>query len=116
MYTLNHDGERVGTTKLERGDPAELSVSGAFDNVGGAVAMAGWIKSVGGQEDDGVVFITLNEDFALIDQEGNEVRFSEGHLISVPQEHEVYLDITASSEEDYKTYFAEHVSAMSDDA
>ena len=115
MYTLTHDGEKIGVTNLERGDPATHSVSGAFENIGGAKAMAGWIKSVDGQEDDGVVYIALNEDFALVDQTGHAIQFREGNLIAVPEDNEVFLDITGLSEEDYKTYFAEHISALNKD-
>lgn len=112
MYTLTHDGDDIGTTKLESGDPSTYAVSGAFTNFGGAKALAGWIKSIGGEEDDGVVFIALNEDFTLLDQAGEIVKFTEGSLIAVPDESEVYLDISGLSEADYKAYFAEHVLAM----
>ncbi len=115
MYILTHEGESIGATRLERGDPAALTVSGAFANMGGAKAIANWIKSVGGEEDEGVVFIDLQKDFALFNQEGKEVKFAEGHLIAVPEEDEVYLDITIISEADYKAHFAEHISAMESD-
>lgn len=112
MYTLTHEGEKVGTTKLERGDPSILSVSGLFENIGGASALAGWIKSIGGAEDGGVVFIVLNDDFILVDQAGAAVKFKEGNLIAVPDDDEAYLDISGISGEDYRTHFAEHISAM----
>ena len=112
MYTLSHDGEKVGTTKLERGDPSTHAVSGVFNNIGGAKALAGWIKSIGGEEDDGVVFIVLNKDFSLVDQAGEVVKFEEGNLIVVSEEDEVFLDIAGLSEEDYKAYFGEHIAAM----
>jgi len=112
MYTLTHNGENVGTTKLERGDPSTHAVSGVFNNMGGSKAMAGWIKSIGGEEDSGVVFIVLNKDFALVDEAGSVVKFQDGNLIAVPEEDEVFLDITGLSEEDYKAYFEEHITAM----
>lgn len=112
MYTLTHENEAIGISKLERGDPSARSVSGVFNNMGGSKAIAGWIKSIGGEEDEGVVFIELNNDFSLLDQEGNAVEFSGGNLISIPEEDEVYLDITGLSDEVYKVYFAEHIAAM----
>lgn len=112
MFTLTHDGENVGTTKLERGDPSTRTVSGALNNMGGSIAMAGWLKSIGGKEDDGVVFIELNNDFTILDKEGNAITFQDGSLISVPEADEVFIDITGLSEEDYNTYFAEHITAM----
>jgi len=112
MYTLSHAGEAIGITKLERGDPTTHAVSGEFMNMGGSKALAAWIKSIGGEEDDGVVFIALNEDFTLLDEEGKPIKFLEGNLISVPEEDEVFIDITCLNEEEYKTNFAEHVSAM----
>jgi len=115
MYTLNHAGESIGTTNFERGDPSALSVSGNFNNIGGSKAISGWIKSIGGEEDNGVVFIALNDDFTLLDQDGAEIAFAEGHLIAVPEEDEAFVDITSQSEEDYKTHFAAHISAMDDD-
>ena len=112
MFTLTHDGENVGVTKLERGDPSSRTVSGVFNNMGGAKALAGWIKSIGGEEDEGVVFITLNTGFSLLDDAGKSIKFQDGNLISIPADDEVFLDITGLSEDDYKTYFAEHISAM----
>jgi len=112
MYTLIHEGENVGFSKLERGDPSINAVSGVFNNMGGSKALAGWIKSIGGEEDEGVVFIELNKDFSLIDEDGKTLEFQGGNLISIPEEDEVYLDITGISDELYKTYFAEHITAM----
>jgi len=112
MYTLTHEGENVGHSKLERGDPSIHSVSGIFNNMGGSVALAAWIKSIGGKEDEGVIFIELNKDFSLIDDAGRVVDFQGGNLISIPDEDEVYLDITGVSDDDYKAYFAGHISAM----
>lgn len=116
MYTLTHEGDKIGTTKLERGDPSIHAVAGEFINVGGAKALAGWIKSIGGQEDDGVVFVALNDDFSLLDQEDKPIRFAEASLISIPNDDEAYLDVTGIPEEDYKAYFAGHVAAMDGDS
>lgn len=116
MYTLTHKGEKVGTTKLERGDPSTRSVSGVFNNIGGAKALAGWIKSIGGEEDAGVLFVVLNKDFNLVDQDDNAVDFADSTLISVPEKDEVFLDIVGLSEEVYKDFFAEHISAMDSDS
>jgi len=90
-------------------------VAGVFNNVGGSKALAGWIKSIGGQEDDGVVFAVLNQDFSVTDQNGNVIKFDEGHIIAVPAEDEAFLDIGGLSEADYNTYFADHISAMNTD-
>ena len=112
MYTLTHEGEKIGTTRLERGDPSTRAVSGVFNNIGGAKALAGWIKSVRGEEDAGVVFIVLNKDFSLVDQDEKTVDFADATLISVPESDEVFLDITGLSEDVYKAFFAEHISAV----
>jgi len=112
MYTLTHEGENIGFSKLERGDPSIHAVSGVFNNMGGSKAMAGWIKSIGGKEDEGVVFIELNKDFTLLDEAGEAVEFQGGNLISIPADDEVFLDITGLSDEVYKAYFAEHITAM----
>jgi hypothetical protein len=116
MYTLTHEGDKVGTTKLERGDPSAHAVSGVFNNIGGAKALAGWIKSIGGEEDAGIVFVVLNKDFSLVDQDENVVDFGDATLIAVPEGDEVFLDITGLSEEVYKTFFADHISAMNSDS
>lgn len=112
MYTLTHEGENVGSSKLERGDPSVNAISGEFNNMGGSKALASWIKSIGGEEDEGVVFIELNKDFSLLDEAGKTVEFLGGNLISIPEEDEVYLDITGLSDEVYKAYFAGHITAM----
>lgn len=116
MFTLTHEGEKVGTTRLESGDPSIRSASGAFNNVGGAKAMAGFIQSVDGSEDDGVVFVELNSDFTLLDKDGLSIDYQEGNLIAVPTEDEVFLDITGISAKDYDKHFAEHISAMASDS
>ena len=116
MYTLTHEGDKIGTTRLERGDPSVHAVSGEFVNVGGAGALAGWIKSIGGQVDDGVVFVPLNDDFELLDQEDKPIRFTEASLIAIPADDEAYLDVTGISAEDYKAYFAGHIAAMDDNS
>lgn len=116
MYTLTHEGDHVGVSKLESGDPAINSVSGLFNNMGGSIAMAGWLKSIGGQEDDGVVFIELNNDFSLLDESGQKLEFAGGSLISIPGDDEVYLDITGLSDEVYTTYFSAHITAMQKDS
>lgn len=112
MFTLTHEGDKVGVSQLESGDPSIMAVSGAFKNMGGAKPLAGWIRSIGGTEDDGVVFISLNSDFVLTNENGDAISFNEGSLISIPADDEVYLDITGVSEEDYKSNFANHLSAM----
>lgn len=112
MFTLIHDGEGVGTTQLERGDPSIQSVSGLFNNIGGSKALSGWIRSIDGKEDDGVVYIELNKDFSLVDEAGKAITFEGGTLIAVPADDEVYLDISGVSEEDYKAHFEKHLSAM----
>ena len=112
MYTLTHEDETIGSSKLERGDPSENSVSGVFNNIGGSKALASWIKSIGGEEDEGVVFIELNKDFRLLDQADKAVEFQGGNLISIPEEDEVYLYITGLSDDVYKGYFAKHITAM----
>ena len=111
MYKLIHKGDSIGNSLLERGDPEAFTASGVFNNMGGAKALSGWIKSVGGEEDKGVVFIELNEDFELVGEDGNKLNFSDAHLIAVPDEDETYLDISLSKE-DYNTHFAEHISAL----
>ena len=108
MFILNHEGEKIGTTMLERGEPSDRAVSGQFFNLGGAMAIAGWIKSIGGQEDNGVIFITLNEDFELIEKSGQVITFEQAHLISVPDEEEVYLDVSGVAEQAYDQFFANH--------
>ena len=114
MFTLTHEGDHVGTTKLERGDPAAYSVSGVFNNVGGVAALAGWLKSIGAEEDDGVIYIALDDDFVLLDKTGTALSFSGGSLIAVPGEDEAFLDIGGLSEDDYRLYFADHIAAMGD--
>ncbi len=112
MYTLTHEGENVGHSKLERGDPSIHAVSGIFNNMGGAIALAAWIQSIGGIEDEGVLFIELDKNFSLLDEAGKTVEFQGGNLISVPGDDEAFLDITGVSDEDYKVYFADHITAM----
>ena len=112
MYTLNHEGDKVGVSKLESGDPSIFSVSGMFSNIGGAKPLAAWIKSIGGSEEDGVVFVALNEAFSVINSEGESISFGEGSLIAIPKEDEVYIELTGVSNQDYTDNFSDHLSAL----
>ncbi|MCG8672622.1 MAG: hypothetical protein MI867_24685 [Pseudomonadales bacterium] len=111
MFILSHEGDKVGTTMLESGDPTLFAVSGAFNNIGGAKAIAGWMKSIGGSEDDGVVFIGLDENFCLEDSEDNQLKFEEATLIAIPADDEVFLDVKGMSADDYEKYFTKHIQA-----
>ncbi len=115
MYTLTHEGENVGRTKLERGDPTTYSVSGAFENIGGAAALAAWLISIGAEQDDGVVFVDLNPSFTLVNPLGEVLKFDSGSLIAVPGEDEAFLDIVGLSEADYKAHFPQHIAALAKD-
>ena len=115
MFELHHAQESIGRSRLESGDPAERTVSGVFFNVGGAKALAGWIKSIGGSEDEGAVYVALNEDFALLDSEGQPVYYAEGTLISVPGEDETFVEFSGIREGDYEKHFSNHLAAMPDD-
>ena len=112
MFNLLHEGERIGGSRLESGDPEARSVSGVFFNMGGSTALAGWLKSIGGQEDEGVVFLVMNDDFELQDGEGLKVPFAEGTLISVPGEDEAFIELSDIPEGHYSTHFAGHIAAM----
>lgn len=115
MFKLIHEGESLGSSNLESGDPENHSVSGVFNNVGGAKALAGWIKSVGGQEDEGAVFIELNQDFALQTSDAEPVEFTEGTLIAVPAEDETFLELIGISSQDYDAHFPGHRAALTEE-
>lgn len=112
MYFLTHCGDRIGSTKLESGDPSIFAVSGLFNNVGGAKPLAAWIESIGGEEEEGVFYIHLNSDFCLQDEQGAKVSFTEGSLIAVPGDNEVYLDLIGVPESEYAIHFAKHLTAL----
>ena len=115
-YTLTHEGDKIGTSSLESGDPSILAVSGMFLNTGGAKAMAGFLKSIGGKEDQGVFFVELTDAFKLYDEDRNAITFSEGNLIAIPADEEVFLDIVGLSEADYEKYFPGHLAELADNA
>ena len=116
MFSVMHNGDVLGTTNLESGDPAELTVSGIFHNVGGPIGLAAWIKGNGGEEDKGAIYVTLNNDFSLLSSDGDTISFKEGTLIAVPDEDEAFLEISGLKQEDYKKYFPEHVAAASENS
>ena len=116
MFFLTHCGDKIGSSNLESGDPSILAVSGAFNNIGGAKPLAAWIQSIGGAEDDGVVYVNLNQDFALTNDDGVAVNFAEGSLIAIPADDEVYLDLTGVPESDYKIHFSAHLHALSNES
>ncbi len=115
-FTLLHDGERIGTSNLERGDPAERSASGVFYNIGGAKALAGWIQSIGGAEDEGVTYVAVGEEFELQSDDGQIVAIGEATLIAVPETDETFLELSEIPESTYATFFADHIAALGDDS
>ena len=114
MFNLFHCDESVGRSALESGDPDLRSASGVFINVGNAKALAGWIKSIGGSEDNGAVHITLDDDFELRDSEGKRIQYTDATLISVPEEDEAFLEVTGLAEQDYQDHFSGHIAAAID--
>jgi len=110
-FTLTHEGDVIGTSKLESGDPSVLSVSGLFQNVGGADTLAAWMRSVGAKEEDNITFMTLEGPFQLQDDYGKVIEFTSGSLISVPADEEVYLELEGISPLDYQSYFRNHILA-----
>ena len=112
MFFISHDGDTIGTSALESGDPEQMSVSGVFANMGGAKALSGWIKSIGGQEEDGATFVALDKSFALFDAEGTVLEFSEGTLIAVPETDETYIEFVGISNENYQKYFPKHLASI----
>lgn len=113
MFFVNHEGDTIGTSALESGDPEQLSVSGVITNMGGAKALAAWMKSIGAQEEDGATFIALNKDFTLVGSEGEEIAFSEGTLIAVPETEETFVELLGISDEDYAKHFPKHIESVS---
>lgn len=112
-FTLLHSGDRIGTSMLESGDPESGSVSGVFANLGGPTALSRWLTSVGGTEDEGVFFVTMNADFELQNSGGDTLSFGEGTVIAVPEAGEAYVEFSGFSAAEYDANFADHVAAFS---
>ncbi|MAD45892.1 MAG: hypothetical protein CMI02_07035 [Oceanospirillaceae bacterium] len=112
MFTLTHEGDVIGTSQLESGDPTAMSVSGLFNNVGGADTLAAWMRSIGAKEEDNITFITLDEPFQLQDAYGTVINFKEGSLIAIPDDEEVFLEVEGLSPMDYQTHFRSHILAF----
>ena len=116
MFKILHESEPLGTTLFESGDPEARTVSGAFNNLGGAIALSAWIASNGGTEDGEAVFIVLNDAFSVTTADGVALDIKEGTLIAVPDEGEAYIEIMLNDEQDYQQYFPEHISAATSGA
>lgn len=116
MFKILHEGESLGTTLFESGDPAAHSVSGAFNNLGGAIALSAWIVSNGGTEDGEAVYVVFTDAFSVTTADGAVLDIKEGTLIAVPDEGEAYIEIVLRDEQDYRRYFPEHLSAVASGA
>lgn len=110
-FRIRHEGDLIGSTLFEGGDPDSRGVSGALHNAAGAKALAGWILSIGGAEEDGAVFIELGADFLIQDDAGNAIPFAEATLIALPAEDEAYIDVLGIPSDDYHAHFMHHVEA-----
>ncbi len=111
MYYVKFDGERIGSSYLENGDPEIFSVSGSFTNVGGAEALAKWLKHLGGTEEEGTTHLVLNEKFSMETAEEENISYTEATLIAIPDSDEAYIDVTGVPEESYRAIFAKLVDA-----
>ncbi|MFT7287318.1 MAG: hypothetical protein ACI87W_001431 [Halieaceae bacterium] len=116
MFSVLHAGDRIGGSHLEGGDPADRSVSGIFYNVGGAKALEGWMKSVGGTQDGEALFLVMNDEFALQTEEGEAISFTEGTLIVVAAEEETFVEFMDLPEAAYNEHFSDHLKALPEDA
>lgn len=111
MFTLHHQGEALGTSNLGQAEPEARSVSGVFDNMGGPIALAGWIMAQGGTEDGDVVYLALGEDFKITKGE-TPIQYDEAVLIAVPDESEAYLEITFHHADEYQQFFMSYALAV----
>jgi hypothetical protein len=113
-FRITHEGDTIGTTLFEGGDPDARGVSGQLHNPAGSRALAGWILSIGGSEDDGAVFVEMDSNFRIQDGEGTDIPFGEATLIALPGEDEAYIDVSGIPEERYYALFMHHVTAVLD--
>lgn len=113
-FRITHEGDLIGSTHFEGGDPDSRGVSGVVHNRAGAKALAGWIMSIGGAEDDGAVYIELGAAFLIQDDAGNSMPFDEATLIALPEDGEAYIDVTGIPGEIYHAHFMHHVQAAMD--
>lgn len=112
MYKLLHNGEALGSTLFESADPDSHSLSGRFNNMGGAIALSAWIMTNGGTEDGDVIYLEVGSDFELVDNENQPVAFNEATLIAVPGENEAYIDLVIDDQSAYEKFLAEHVALL----
>lgn len=112
MYKLLHNGEALGSTLFESADPESHSLSGRFNNMGGAIALSAWIMTNGGTEDGEVIYLEVGSDFALVNKEGEKVDFNEATLIAVPGENEAYIELIIDDQKAYEAFLAGHVAAL----
>jgi len=110
-YRIRHDGDVVGITHFEGGDPDTRGVSGVVHNQAGAKALAMWIMSIGGAEDAGAVYIELGDAFAIEDEAGDALTFDEATLIALPGEEEAYIDVAGVPDDSYRERFMHHLQA-----
>jgi hypothetical protein len=112
MFYLKFNGESIGSSNLENGDPEKFSVSGDFANVGGPETLAKWLKHLGGTEEKGITHFVLDERFLLATEDDQEIGYAEATLIAVQETNEAFIDVTGIPEEDYKACFAKHIRAL----
>lgn len=112
MFRLVYQNKVVGSCKLESGDPSIGCASGQLVESGTAIELSHWIMSEGGVEDDGVFLLELDKRFIVVLGEATPIPFSEGSVICVPTEDEIFLELVGIPEAEYAHFFPQHLATF----
>ncbi len=109
MYRLVFRNQELGKSLLESGDPSIFTVSGELIEAGTAEGMSKWIMEEGGMEDDGVFLLPLDNRFLVVLGEHTPVPFSQGSIICVPEEDEIFIELEGIPAPEYSHFFTDHI-------
>lgn len=112
MYKLVYRNQELGKSLLESGDPALFSVSGQLIEAGTSEKMSEWILAQGGVEDQGVYLLELDNRFLVLVGKHTPIPFSEGSLICVPDEDEIFLELVGIPGPEYSHFFSGHIEKL----
>ena len=112
MFRLVYDNKVVGVSLFESGDPSIGCASGKLREAGNVHELSKWIIAQGGAEQEGAFLLEIDSTFLVLIGENTPVPFSEGSIICVSEDYEMYLEITGVPGPEYKHFFPQLVESF----
>lgn len=109
MYFLLYQSKLIGFSELEGADPPMGCVSGILRIDSPIIEFTNFINSLGGNNEDGIVQISLNEEFCVMSSDNKAVGYMGGSILICPELNEIILELLGIGYPEYEKLFPHHV-------